>query len=343
LLDIYYDCIVDVNVSEYISVKKEACNVFKSEISKISNEQKRPIIKDVAIYLTNKERFYIDKNALAMRYSNRHLRNVVDYSRRYGVKYTAQLILAHSLGMKTYSAIKYPVNDIEVMVRPNIFWKELENNQWEPNSMKFLADVVTERSTILDIGAWIGQYTLLCSKLMNNTGRVLAFEPDPKAYEVLVDNVKKNKLTNIHVEKMCVSNFVGRAKLTAEEFGQSLSSTRGKAQKEHLQEVFVETITLDSYCSDNRVKPDGIKIDVEGTEASVVEGAMGVIEKFAPWVLLEFHALFMSEEERRINWQKITAHAKKIIFLEGDTYQYKYRDEVTSMPKCPVFRVFIKN
>ena len=62
LLDIYNDCIVDVDISDYLGVKKEACNMFKSEITIISNEQKRPIVEGITGFLRSKERFYIDKS-----------------------------------------------------------------------------------------------------------------------------------------------------------------------------------------------------------------------------------------------------------------------------------------
>jgi LmbE family N-acetylglucosaminyl deacetylase len=62
VFDIYNDCIVDVDVSQYLDVKKKACSMFKSEISIISNEQKRPVVKDIARFLRSKERFYIDKS-----------------------------------------------------------------------------------------------------------------------------------------------------------------------------------------------------------------------------------------------------------------------------------------
>lgn len=62
LLDTYKNRIVDVDISDYLDLKKEACNKFKSEISIISNEQKNPIEKNLSKYLENTERFYIDKS-----------------------------------------------------------------------------------------------------------------------------------------------------------------------------------------------------------------------------------------------------------------------------------------
>lgn len=61
-IDIYNDCIVDVDISEYLDLKREACDEFKSEISIISGKQKKPIEKNPSKYLKSKERFYIDKS-----------------------------------------------------------------------------------------------------------------------------------------------------------------------------------------------------------------------------------------------------------------------------------------
>jgi LmbE family N-acetylglucosaminyl deacetylase len=60
--DIYNDCIVDVDISEYLDIKKKACDMFKSEISIISNRQKRPVVQGFSRFLKDKERFYIDKS-----------------------------------------------------------------------------------------------------------------------------------------------------------------------------------------------------------------------------------------------------------------------------------------
>ena len=253
-----------------------------------------------------------------------------------------RLTLKHFLrlfGVKVYSTVQYPIGNIEVTVASNIFWKVLEQGNWELNCIEYISNVIREGQVLLDIGSWVGPYTLLFSKLMHGTGGVYAFDCDPRAFDILQDNVQKNCLTNVHTNKVCISNSVGRAKFRLVGAGKS---SLIKHQRVGLKEITVETTTLDKYCQETGVCPDGMKIDVEGAEGLVIEGGRNIIKKCAPWILLEFHSIFMSRRQRKLNWHKIVSHAEKVIFIDGDDPQYHYGSEVKSLPNCPRFHVFIK-
>jgi len=237
----------------------------------------------------------------------------------FGLKFTLESGINTYFGTKHYSKITYPFNGIQVIVRSHIFWKTLEAGKWETNCIKYLPNVVRKGQTILDVGAWIGPYTLLFSKLVQTTGQVFAFEPDSQAFHVLRDNIEKNRLSNVRLEKLCVSNFVEEAKFyPITQFGASFSSLIPyKNAVRGLREIVVQTTTIDKYCEENDVCPDGIKIDVEGAEAFVIEGCRNTIKKCCPWILLEFHGMLMPERQRKKNWDMITRSAKKVVFLDG--------------------------
>ncbi len=63
--------------------------------------------------------------------------------------------------------------------------------------------------TVVDIGANIGYYTLLMSNLVGNGGKVFAFEPEPKNFEILQKNLELNQIKNVIVEQKAVSEFSG--------------------------------------------------------------------------------------------------------------------------------------
>ena len=256
---------------------------------------------------------------------------------RFGLTFALKYALS-SMGIRVYSTIEYPVNGINVTVRPEMCWKRLESGLWELNCIRYISDVVKKTDTIFDVGAWKGPYTLLFSKLMRGKGRVYAFEPDKEAFDILRHHVEGNGLTNVHVERLCVANFIGKCKLRS--FGSGVTSIMGRGTP--LKEVVVETTTIDKYCKDNGICPDGIKIDVEGAEGLVIAGCQNVIQKYSPWVLLEFHGMLMSEKERHLYWSEIVKSAKKIVFIDGKSNRYRYGSEVNSMPDCPYFHVFIK-
>lgn len=242
--------------------------------------------------------------------------------------------------------IEYPVTGIRVMVAGEnfLFWKRLEYRQWEFNCIKHISNLVKEGQILLDVGAWIGPYTLLFAKLVQDTGRVYAFEPDPKSLEILQRNVRKNRLTNVNIQEFAISNCSGESKLkVCGKWGDSGSSLVKEPRKTS-KEIVVKTTTIDEFCEENGIRPDGIKIDVEGAEALVIKECRNVIKKYSPWVLLEFHGFLMSEEERRINWCRIVDSAKKVTFIQGrgNSNRYHYGSKVISMPDCPVFNVFIE-
>ena len=127
---------------------------------------------------------------------------------------------------------------------------------------------------------------------MGPAGHVHAFEPDPIARAILYDNVMKNEYANVKVERLALSNTKGEARLSAEVFGQSESSMLPHGvSKAQVREIAIETTTVDDYCRENRVIPNGVKIDAEGAEDLVIEGSRGIIETYRHWMLVEFDPL----------------------------------------------------
>jgi FkbM family methyltransferase len=230
---------------------------------------------------------------------------------RFGFAY-----ILDNLGLDIYSSVRYPVGDFKVHVKPHPSWRRLEKGMHkEINCIKLVANIVKENYVIMDVGAWIGQYTLLFAELANR-GRVYAFEPESEAYNVLCKNVERNNLRNICVERIALSSSTGRAKFFA--FGKTNSSLIKHVQENNPKVEIVETSTLDDYCSRRDLKPDLIKIDVEGAEMLVLDGAKKIIQEYSPRILLEFHAGMMTEQERRANWKKIAHLARKLVFLAAN-------------------------
>lgn len=246
--------------------------------------------------------------------------------RQYGLKFTLECALRY-IGMNVDSTIKYPIKGLEVKIGQDApGWKlKLETDKWdELPCLRFLAGVINKGDTILDVGAHYGLYTLFFAKLTQDRGNVYAFEPDLKAVQTLYNNVKKNSLTNVHVEKIALNDVVGEFTLRCREMGDTGASLIPTifANESDLKEITVRTSTIDKYCKENGIVPNGIKIDVEGAEASVIKGALNVIKKYHPWILLEFHSCFMSEKEVQENWKSIIVNAKKVVFLNGYSLRF---------------------
>lgn len=222
-------------------------------------------------------------------------------------------------------------------------WQKIKNGTYEINVFKYLYKSIGEGDTILDVGAWIGQYTLLISNLVGKKGKIYSFEPDSRAFMILHENISKNNLKNVYIEKCGLSNVIGKKKLYLYEgAGKSVSFLIFDKKEKGLKYELIDITTLDRFCEENNIHPNGIKIDVEGAEGSVIEGAKNTIERCSPWILLEFHGHKMSEEERIKIWQNVVNTAKKVLFIEGSSNKYKFGMEVKSIPDYSNFIVFIQ-
>jgi FkbM family methyltransferase len=146
---------------------------------------------------------------------------------------------------------------------------------WEPEVTKFIKDKLKPDQTFIDVGAHIGYYAILASKIVGNEGKVYAFEPCSLSRSVLSLNLRLNKCNNVVVSPVAVSNAKGAIKLYAAPPG-------SYGQRSIVNELdtkdfdVVETDTLDNLVS-GRV--DMVKIDVEAAAGFVVEGMTKILSQ----------------------------------------------------------------
>jgi FkbM family methyltransferase len=262
---------------------------------------------------------------------------------RLRIRFYAETAMSR-LGIREYSTVRFPVNgsSFNVNVRSGAFWNAIEERRFEPDCLEHLTKVMRVGSRVLDIGAGFGAYSLLFSRMTGSRGEVHAFEPDPVSREILGDNVRRNRVSNVHVQGLCVSSTLGTTILRSRKWGSGRSTIMEHADPQARLERKVETTTVDRFCEDNNLRPDGMKIDVEGAEGLVLAGAVRTIEKCSPWILLEFHG-GLAPEELKANWLLATNSAKKVIYLDGSSKVHSYGDELDSTPDSHAFHVFIEH
>jgi len=141
-----------------------------------------------------------------------------------------------------------------------------------------------------DVGAYVGYYTLLFARFAR---QVHAFEPVPANLAMLRKNVGLNALSNVSVYEVAVGSGRGRLRIRANPGIDSMASARREQGDECLE---AETISLDSFCAENDVWPDLVKIDVEGCECEVVAGMASVLARKHPLLFLEVHAAYVAAE-----------------------------------------------
>jgi FkbM family methyltransferase len=88
-----------------------------------------------------------------------------------------------------------------------------ERGGWDFEETKFLKKIIKKGDTVIDVGANIGYYTLLFSKLVGKEGKIYAYEPLPENFKLLKKNIFINKYKNIVLINRALSNKEKNAKL----------------------------------------------------------------------------------------------------------------------------------
>lgn len=155
----------------------------------------------------------------------------------------------------------------DVLIRDNI-WESMETN--------YFLSKIKKGNIILDIGANIGYYTLLFSKLVGSKGKVFSFEPDPDNFRILSKNVFFNKLRNVVLVNKAVSDKTGKLNLFLDEMNKG--DHRSYDSNDGRKSIEINSISLDDYFKAYKGKIDFIKIDTQGAEGMILRG-MGKVLK----------------------------------------------------------------
>ena len=141
---------------------------------------------------------------------------------------------------------------------------------------------VGQGATVIDAGAHVGYYTLLASILAGSSGTVWALEPDPTNAQYLRRHMLINHCENVHVEEMAAAGKSGPARFTH-------GTGSGTGHLDTAGSTTVEGVALDDFCSVRRISPSALKIDVEGAEVEVLQGATEMLVRNKPVIFLSTH------------------------------------------------------
>ncbi|RLI43611.1 hypothetical protein DRO59_00440 [Candidatus Bathyarchaeota archaeon] len=134
----------------------------------------------------------------------------------------------------------------------------------------------------VDVGAHVGKYSFYAAKQVGDSGLVIAIEPHPKNVENLKKGIELNGFRNIRVVQKACSDHSGKAFLLEYELSARYELT------DKLTRMIVEVATLDCIVQSFGVnKVDMVKIDVNGHEYHVLEGAVSMLESYRPTILIE--------------------------------------------------------
>lgn len=178
---------------------------------------------------------------------------------------------------------------------------------FEPSTQKRIRTLVKPGDVVFDVGANIGAHTLLLSQLVGATGKVFAFEPTDYAFNKLRDNLNLNRnLANrVQVEQafLCRSSD---EKPPAQIYSSWPLNDQGGNHPLH-QGIAKDTsnaqaFSIDDYIHKNSLgKVDLIKLDVDGYECDVLNGAANTLKNLRPKVIIEIAPYVLQEHGHSVD------------------------------------------
>jgi FkbM family methyltransferase len=165
--------------------------------------------------------------------------------------------------------------------------------EWQEQSLVRELLLQKRPGVVWDIGANIGIWSLFLTSLCASDAEIRCFEPDPRNLELLRLNMTRNKIGNWTIRPLAVSNREGTATFFSDPvcgatgslnydrdfIGQQYGARRGEFQ--------VQLTTVDREIAGGALPPQFLKIDVEGHELAVLEGALETLKTHRPFLIFE--------------------------------------------------------
>ncbi|EIJ35972.1 FkbM family methyltransferase [Thiothrix nivea] len=163
--------------------------------------------------------------------------------------------------------------------------------EWAQNEIDLLAHFIQPGAVVVDVGAFIGTHARAFSVLVGPSGKVLSFEPRHATYAVLAENARLASAQNIQAINLALGATEIRVTVPPLHFADH--SNFGAAQLDTLgqQSDTGETIQITALDAFQLDQLDFIKIDVEGMEIAVLNGAKETVERCRPIIFAECNSL----------------------------------------------------
>lgn len=157
------------------------------------------------------------------------------------------------------------------------YLRSLRAGQREAGTLAVWRTLLRPGTTVVDVGAYLGAFSLVAARVVGPSGRVFALEPDPRTAPYLRRNVTRNGLEMVvDVFEMAAYDAPGRARFYLNDGDASASSTVRGRPRARVTEV--PCVTLDGL-SERVGRVGALKIDVEGAEPAVLRGAVSLLRR----------------------------------------------------------------
>jgi FkbM family methyltransferase len=167
------------------------------------------------------------------------------------------------------------------------------DGMFEKAESRFVLKFLKPGMVFFDVGANLGQYTLLAAHRVGTAGHVHSFEPSSRMFTELKFNAELNSLSSTcTLNNIAISDHEGTARLSMYEPGAEVYASLGTQHRGHTPIIgheSVKTITLDAYIREHGIgHVDLIKMDIEGAELPALKGAATLLSRDdGPVIVLE--------------------------------------------------------
>ena len=201
---------------------------------------------------------------------------------------------------------------------------------------KVLSKTLKKGSIFYDIGANVGFFSILAKRLVGEKGEVFAFEPLPSNAELINKQAKLNEL-DIHILQTAVANKSGEQLFYLGDYHDvgSLEQSANKYRKICAEQITIPCLSISDFLQNPVAKiPDVIKIDVEGSEAKVLDGMKSLWNQgIYPILLIELHGPKAKLEVFRILGLIESYNYFNMRFRKKSISEISERDQFIAIPK----------
>jgi FkbM family methyltransferase len=211
----------------------------------------------------------------------RVVRRLIWTSRHSRSQHSLGRLLGRRAGISMEFGVRVAIWEPDEWIQRHILWE----GGYELHLLRLIASCVGPGDCFLDVGANIGQHALVAASC---GATVHAFEPVPRLAEHLQCNVRLNRFQHRITVNSCAlsaSRSSGARLFVRSRADDGSHSMLSDGNEENQTSIAVTTTTVDLYVRERRIEPALIKIDVEGAEAFVLDGAAETLARPSPPVI----------------------------------------------------------
>ena len=199
----------------------------------------------------------------------------------------------------------------------------LRKCDFDDNSEIKLIREISDKNKVflIDCGSNFGFYSLFSASLSLNN-QIISLEASPKTYVDHKDNILINNFKNIEIFNLAVSENDDQF-LKLKESKNDWESSISHDDFDEIYETEIKTITIDTLMDQKNIEDFDliIKIDIEGYEMNAIEGALKIIKKYNPLIIIEFSKFIQNNNNYNFDYLR-----KFLKNFDYSIFDYKYRE-----------------